>query len=155
MPINSFSLDPGTATEFAKDQGAIIAAIVPRGRIFSTPRSGVGCTKEAEIVVLGGKMEATVEDTYILIGDKNLSVGQHLTTFLEEFSKVSNKLVVIAPDITDTALQVLVVNKVRGIGSISAVKAPLFGEKQKSILQDMCVLTGATDKAVSFRQYGQ
>src|SRR3990167_4384157 len=91
-----------------------------------------------------GKMEATVEDTYILIGDKNLSVGQHLTTFLEEFSKVSNKLVVIAPDVTDTALQVLVVNKVRGIGSISAVKAPLFGEKQKSILQDMCVLTGAT-----------
>src|SRR3990172_2205396 len=91
-----------------------------------------------------GKMEATVEEPYILIGDKNLSVGQHLTTFLEEFSKVSNKLVVIAPDITDTALQVLVVNKVRGIGSISAVKAPLFGEKQKSILQDMCVLTGAT-----------
>ena len=91
-----------------------------------------------------GKMEATVEEAYILIGDKNLSVGQHLTTFLEEFSKVSNKLVVIAPDIADTALQVLVVNKVRGIGSISAVKAPLFGEKQKSILQDMCVLTGAT-----------
>ena len=91
-----------------------------------------------------GKMEATVEEPYILIGDKNLSVGQHLTTFLEEFSKVSNKLVVIAPDVTDTALQVLVVNKVRGIGSISAVKAPLFGEKQKSILQDMCVLTGAT-----------
>src|SRR3990167_9119457 len=91
-----------------------------------------------------GKMEATVEEPYILIGDKNLSVGQHLTTFLEEFGKVSNKLVVIAPDVTDTALQVLVVNKVRGIGSISAVKAPLFGEKQKSILQDMCVLTGAT-----------
>ena len=91
-----------------------------------------------------GKMEATVEEPYILIGDKNLSIGQHLTTFLEEFSKVSNKLVVIAPDIADTALQVLVVNKVRGIGSISAVKAPLFGEKQKSILQDMCALTGAT-----------
>lgn len=91
-----------------------------------------------------GKMEATVEEAYILIGDKNLSIGQHLTTFLEEFSKISNKLVVIAPDITDSALQVLVVNKVRGIGSISAIKAPLFGEKQKSILQDMCVLTGAT-----------
>src|SRR3990167_5233717 len=91
-----------------------------------------------------GKMEATVEEPYILIGDKNLSVGQHLTTFLEQFSPVSNKLVIIAPDVADTALQVLVVNKVRGIGSISAIKAPLFGEKQKSILQDMCVLTGAT-----------
>ena len=91
-----------------------------------------------------GKMEATVEEPYILIGDKNLSIGQHLTTFLEAFSQVSNKLVVIAPDVADSALQVLVVNKVRGIGSILAVKAPLFGEKQKSMLQDMCVLTGAT-----------
>ena len=91
-----------------------------------------------------GKMEATVEEPYILIGDKNLSVGQHLTTFLEEFGKVSNKLVVIAPDVTDTALQVLVVNKIKGVGSLSAIKAPLYGEKQKSILQDMCVLTGAT-----------
>ena len=91
-----------------------------------------------------GKMEATVEEPYILISDKNLSIGQSLTPFLEAFSQVSNKLVVIAPDVTDSALQVLVVNKVRGIGSILAVQAPLFGEKQKSILQDMCVLTGAT-----------
>ena len=60
MPISSFSLDPVIAQGFATSVGAVMAVIVPRERIFSTPRSGVGCTKEDEIVVLGGKMKVTV-----------------------------------------------------------------------------------------------
>src|SRR3989339_975156 len=90
------------------------------------------------------KMEAEVEDPYILITDKKISNLQELLPFLENLVKVSKNLVIIADEIEGEALATLVVNKLRGTFNALAVKAPGFGDRRKEMLEDIAVLTGGT-----------
>ena len=90
------------------------------------------------------KMEAEVEDPYILITDKKISNLQELLPFLENLVKVSKNLVIIADEIEGEALATLVVNKLRGTFNTLAVKAPGFGDRRKEMLEDIAILTGGT-----------
>ena len=90
------------------------------------------------------RMEAEIDDPYILITDKKISSLQELLPFLENFIKVSKNLVIIADDIEGEALATLVVNKLRGTFNVLAVKAPGFGDRRKAMLDDIAVLTGGT-----------
>lgn len=86
-------------------------------------------------------MEAVLEDPYILITDQKISSIQDLLPFLEKLMKVSKNLVIIADDVDGEALSTLVVNKLRGVFNVLAVKAPGFGDRRKAMLQDIAVLT--------------
>ncbi len=90
------------------------------------------------------KMEAEVEEPYILITDKKVSAIEELLPFLEKFVKVSKNLVIIADDIEGQALATLAVNKLRGTINVLAVKAPGFGDRRKESLEDIAILTGGT-----------
>lgn len=90
------------------------------------------------------KMEAEIEDPYILITDKKLSALNEFVPFLENFVKVSKNLVIIADEIEGEALAALVVNKLRGTFNPLAIKAPGFGDRRKEMLEDIAVLTGGT-----------
>ncbi len=96
------------------------------------------------LVTDSSRMEATIEDAYILITDKKISSLQELLPFLENFVKVSKNLVIIADDVEGEALATLVLNKLRGVFNILAVKAPGFGDRRKSMLEDIAILTGGT-----------
>jgi len=87
------------------------------------------------------KMEAEIEDAYILITDKKISAVSDLLPFLESFIKVSKNLVIIADEIEGEALATLVVNKLRGTFNCLAVKAPGFGDRRKAMLEDIAILT--------------
>ena len=90
------------------------------------------------------KMEAEIEDPYILITDKKISSLNEFLPFLESLVKVSKNLVIIADEIEGEALAALIVNKLRGTFSPLAIKAPGFGDRRKEMLQDIAILTGGT-----------
>jgi chaperonin GroEL len=90
------------------------------------------------------KMEATVEDAYILITDKKISALNDLLPFLEKIVQVTKNLVIIADEIEGEALATMVVNKLRGTINVLAVKAPGFGDRRKAMLDDIAILTGGT-----------
>ena len=90
------------------------------------------------------RMTAEMEDAYILITDKKVSSIQELLPFLEKFVKVSKNIVIIADDVEGEALATLVVNSMRGTFKALVVKAPGFGDRRKSMLQDIAILTGGT-----------
>ena len=90
------------------------------------------------------KMEAEIEEPYILVTDYKVSNLQELLPMLENFVKVSKNLVIISEDIEGEALATLVVNKLRGTFNVLAVKAPGFGDRRQAMLEDIAVLTGAT-----------
>jgi chaperonin GroEL len=90
------------------------------------------------------KMDAEIEDPYILITDKKVSALNELLPFLESLVKVSKNLVIIADEIEGEALATLVVNKLRGTFNTLAIKAPGFGDRRKEMLEDIAILTGGT-----------
>ncbi|MCX6722348.1 MAG: chaperonin GroEL [Candidatus Staskawiczbacteria bacterium] len=91
-----------------------------------------------------GKMEASLEEPYILITDKKISSLQEILPLLEKLVKAGKKeLVIIADDVDGDALTTLIVNKIRGIFSALAVKAPGFGDRKKEMLEDIAIVTGA------------
>jgi len=90
------------------------------------------------------KMEAEIEDPYILITDKKISAIEELLPFLEKFVKVSKNLVIVADEIEGQALATLIVNRLKGIINVIAIKAPGFGDNRKAMLEDIAVLTGGT-----------
>jgi chaperonin GroEL len=90
------------------------------------------------------KMEAVIEDPYMLITDQKISNIAELLPMLENLVKVSKNLVIIAEDIDGEALATLVVNKLRGTFNALAIKAPGFGDSKKAVLSDIATLTGAT-----------
>jgi len=90
------------------------------------------------------RMEAALEDPHILVTDKKISSIQELLPLLEKLVQAGKKeLVIVADEVEGEALATLVVNKLRGIFSVLAVKAPGFGDRRKEMLQDICVVTGA------------
>jgi chaperonin GroEL len=90
------------------------------------------------------KMEAVLENPYILITDKKISNIQDIIPVLEQIVQEGAKLLIVAEDVEGEALTTLIMNKLRGVFTTVAVKAPGFGERRKDMLEDIAVLTGAT-----------
>ncbi|MDF0479247.1 chaperonin GroEL [Vagococcus sp. PNs007] len=90
------------------------------------------------------KMEAVLENPYILITDKKISNIQEIVPLLEQILQQNKPLLIIADDIDGEALPTLVLNKIRGTFNVAAVKAPGFGDRRKAMLEDIAVLTGGT-----------
>ena len=90
------------------------------------------------------KMEAVIDDAFILITDKKISSIQDLLPLLEQIVQSGKKLVIVAEDIEGEALSTLIVNKLRGTFTCVAVKAPGFGDRRKAMLEDIAILTGGT-----------
>jgi chaperonin GroEL len=96
----------------------------------------------AYFVTNADRMEAGIEDPYILITDKKISAITDILPVLEKLVQVSKNLVIVAEDIDGEALATLVVNKLRGTLNILGVKAPGFGDRRKAMLEDIAILTG-------------
>src|SRR5438874_2091408 len=96
----------------------------------------------AYFVTNADRMEAIIEDAYILITDKKISAITDILPVLEKLVQVSKNLVIVAEDIDGEALATLVVNKLRGTINVLGVKAPGFGDRRKAMLEDIAILTG-------------
>ena len=96
----------------------------------------------AYFVTNADRMEATIEDPYILITDKKISAITDVLPVLEKIVQVSKNFVIVAEDVDGEALATLVVNKLRGTLNVLAVKAPGFGDRRKAMLEDIAILTG-------------
>ena len=90
------------------------------------------------------RMEAVLDDAYLLITDKKISVIADILPLLEQIVQSGKKLVIIAEDVEGEALSTLIVNRLRGTFTVVAVKAPGFGDRRKEMLQDIATLTGGT-----------
>jgi len=90
------------------------------------------------------KMEVLLEEPYVFVTDQELKVANDLVPLLERVGQAQQPLLIIAKDVTGEALATLVVNKLRGVLSVCAVKAPGFGDRRKAMLEDVAVLTGGT-----------
>ncbi len=90
------------------------------------------------------KMEATLDNPYILITDKKISNIQEILPLLEQIVQSGAKLLIVAEDVEGEALTTLIVNKLRGTFNVVAVKAPGYGDRRKDMLQDIAILTGGT-----------
>ncbi len=88
------------------------------------------------------KMEAVIDDAYVLITDKKISSIQEILPLLEQILQAGKKLVIVAEDVEGEALSTILVNKLRGTFTCVAVKAPGFGDRRKEMLQDIAILTG-------------
>ena len=96
----------------------------------------------AYFVTNADRMEAVIEDPYILITDKKISAISDILPVLEKLVQVTKNLVIVAEDVDGEALATLVVNKLRGTLNVLAVKAPGFGDRRKAMLEDIAILTG-------------
>ena len=96
----------------------------------------------AYFVTHADRMEAVIEDAYILVTDKKISAITDILPVLEKLVQVSKNLVIVAEDIDGEALATLVVNKLRGTINVLGVKAPGFGDRRKAMLEDIAILTG-------------
>ncbi len=163
IPLNDKEAITQVATISAGDPsiGALIAEAISRvGKDgVVTVEEGKGLQMEIEykegmefdrgyasayFVTNADRMTAEVEDPYILITDKKISAVSDLLPFLEKLVKVTKNFVIIADEVDGEALATLVVNKMRGTFNALVVKAPGFGDRRKSMLEDIAILTGGT-----------
>ena len=96
----------------------------------------------AYMVTNTDKMEAVIENPYILITDKKISSLQEILPVIEPLAQQGAKLLIIAEDVEGDALAALIVNKLKGVFNSVAVKAPGFGDRRKEMLRDIAILTG-------------